>query len=450
MIRLNTMISQFTFVALFTGAILLGRSDNAVAAPDSHDSLTIDEVLKAVLARNPSLAQAEATLKATHEHACAIESSLYPSVNGVASYADIGPLSEMAFGGQKFSLYPANNYDLHIGVDYTLWDFGKRNLAVAIGKNQESMAGDRLLNSKIALSYQVIQIFYTILLRQKAVAVSDEQITSLTRHLHVVQEKMKTGSATEFDTLTIVVQRASAESQRISHLNNLLKHCTALKIHMGISDDKPLLLKGDFLVAPTALNADSLVAAAFERRPDRQLSKKQIAASQLLLQSTQRENYPILSAFATSGIKNGYVKSMPPDLNKPYFDWTIGGRLNVPIFDGFHHKHSQAEAIENDTYAQKGLTETEEWIKSEVLQAKADVEAAFAQIAISSLKVKQATRSLELAKVKFETGTITNTDLLDKQKEYIEAEYDNVQNQYLYVMALLALDKATGKMPDIK
>jgi outer membrane protein len=449
MIRSNVKTRSLALV--FVSAALSGVFSLSEAAQDAQDSLSIKEAVQLVLVRNPSLAQAEASLAATRDKTEAIKSSYYPMVNGVASYADIGPISTISLGaGPALSLYPANNYDIHVGLDYTLWDFGKRELSLNAGKNQEAIAGDRLQGAKIALSYQVMQIFNTILLLQKGVIVSDEQIATLNRLLQVVKEKTRTGSATEFDTLTTAVQRASAENQRITLTNNLSKQRIALRVLLGLPLGAPLFLKGDFPVEPVALNSDSLIADAFQNRPEHRLSLHAQAASQIQVQSAKQEYYPAITCFATGGIKNGYIRKMPPDLNEPVPNWTVGGRLTVPIFDGFRRKHDIAEAQANERAAASGLSDVEERIWTEVLQAEADVEAALAQIAVSSLKVKQAARSFELARIRFETGTITNTDLLDEQNKYVEAEYAHVQNQYQYVISLLALDRTTGRMPDPK
>ena len=435
-------------------AALLGRCAMTHAAPqDSQDSLTLKETLRLVLARNPSLAQAAASLEATCAHAQTLGSYYYPTVNGILSYADIGPIFNIALtpGSTPFQFYPANNYDGHISVDYTLLDFGKRGLSVEAGKVQEAMAGDRLQNAKISLSYLVMNIFNTIILLQKGIEVNDEQIATLDRHLQVVKEKSRTGSATEFDTLTTAVQHASAQSQRISLANSLSKQRIALQQLLGFPLGVPLFLKGDFGVGPLELSADSLIGAAFENRSDRKLAQHSIAAAQVQVQSAKLENYPVLSAFATAGIKNGYIQSFTDqNLNEPVFNWTAGGRLTFPIFDGFRQKNSFSEAKSNERAAASGLSEVEERIRTEVLQAKSDVEAALAQVDLSSLKVKQAARSFELARIRFETGAITNIDLLDEQNKYVEAEYAHIQNRYQYVLSLLGLDKATGRMPDPK
>jgi outer membrane protein TolC len=449
MIRSNVKARSFALVVV--SAALSGVFAMPDTVQNTQDSLTIKDALRLVLARNPSLAQAEASLVAARERTASLKSAYYPSVSGIASDVDMGPISEISLGaGPALSLYPANNYDIHVGLDYTLWDFGKRALSLDAGKNQEAVAGDRLHGAKIALSYQVMQIFNTILLLQKGVLVNDEQIATLNSHLQFVKVKTRTGSATEFDTLTTAVQRASAENQRITLTNNLSKELTALRILLGLPLGAPLFLKGDFPVEPVALNSDSLIADAFQNRPEHRLSLHAQVASRIQVQSAKQEYYPVITGFATAGIKNGYIQKMPPDLNEPVPNWTVGGRLTVPIFDGYRRKHAIAEAQANERAAASGLFDIEERIRTEVLQAKADVEAALAQIAVSSLKVRQAARSFELARIRFETGTITNTDVLDEQNKYVEAEYAHVQNQYQYVISLLALDRTTGRMADQK
>jgi outer membrane protein TolC len=134
-----------------------------------------------------------------------------------------------------------------------------------------------------------------------------------------------------------------------------------------------------------------------------------------------------------------------PDIEQLRFDWSAGAQFSVPIFDGQRHHYRIIEAVRNEDAAEAALAALGEQIATEVLQAKTDVESAFAKLAVSATQVRFAGESLTLARLKYEAGVITNHDVLDAENDLEQAKLGHLQNQYRYVMSLYSLDQATGK-----
>ncbi len=152
---------------------------------------------------------------------------------------------------------------------------------------------------------------------------------------------------------------------------------------------------------------------------------------------------PIVKAQAEAGFKNGIL----PDINSPTFDWTLAAQITMPLFDGFHEKRSENEASRNEQAAAAGINDAEERIKTNVIQAEADVEASYSKLDISRSQLNFAQRSLELARIKYDAGVITNVDVLDAENELSQAKLGHLQNQYRYFMSKHSLDQATGAFP---
>jgi outer membrane protein len=86
-------------------------------------------------------------------------------------------------------------------------------------------------------------------------------------------------------------------------------------------------------------------------------------------------------------------------------------------------------------------------VSSDVEQASADVQAAVSKITISELQVKQAREAVLIAQSRYETGTVTNLDLLDAQAAESTARLGNLQALYKYVMSKYELQRAVGVKP---
>ena len=92
-----------------------------------------------------------------------------------------------------------------------------------------------------------------------------------------------------------------------------------------------------------------------------------------------------------------------------------------------------------------GLADLEEWIASEVVQATTEVDAAYSKIEVSTTKVAFADKTLTLAKIQYESGVVTNNDVLDAENDFEQAKLGLLQNQYGYVVSRYLLDQVTGR-----
>jgi len=409
-----------------------------------QDSLTLSGAVAIVLKRHPSITQAREALMAAAEHTRGLQSSFLPTVSADASYVNIGPDNPLTFPNLgTFKFFPENGLDAHLSVAYTVYDFGKRAVSVETGRIAEAASSDALRSAQTMLSYKVVQIFNAILLLSQSVEVANEEITELDRHLSIVKKRLETGSATEYDAVKTETQRASAQGRRIETNNDLLKMRTALYGLLGIGYGKPLEVQGGFPTKIAALNADSLVASAMKNRMDMINAIHKKESAHILCKNAALENAPVLGIAATAGVKNGIM----PDIEKLELNWTAGARLSVPLYDGNRAASHKLETQRGEAAADATIADTRERITTEVLQAKADMDAAFARLDVSSAQVKFAQRTLILAHLKFEAGVITNNDVLDAENDFSHARLDDVQNAYRFTESLNALDLATGAPP---
>jgi outer membrane protein TolC len=415
-----------------------------------QDSLTIDKAVDIVLKRHPSITQAQEALEASRAHTQGLTSANYPSVNATVSDVYLGPEYPFNLGGLKFAMFPDNNFDAHIGATYTVYDFGKRSMTLEAGKTGEKSASDQLQSVKTQLYYQVLQLFTSIILQEKSVTVADEGIAELDRHLVDVRKKIEAGSATEFDALKTQVQLTGAQGQRIDIASDMAKKKTALGQLLGFTPAASLDLKGGFDTLPARLNVDSLISYALDNRSERALAVNARQSAKIQREIAKKENLPVLNIHASGGFKNGFPDTVAPprtDISTPRINWSAGAEVSIPLYDGKRAHFHEQEAARNEMASNAALNTIDERIKTEVLQAKEDVEASFSKLDISQAQITFAQRSLELARLKYDAGVVTNLDVLDAENDFSQAKLGHLRNQYQYTQSIYALDKAIGRMP---
>ncbi|MEJ2617676.1 MAG: TolC family protein [Ignavibacteriaceae bacterium] len=395
-------------ISIITILLILFTFIDGFSQQSVKDTITLQQAITLALTNQPLLKQAVEDVNAAEAKIKEQNSFYYPRINSNLSYTRIGPVPTIQFGGTGFTLAPNNNYDVHITASQLVYDFGKRSALVDLVKSYKLSSEDKLKLIKNNLSYQTVQVFYTILFTEKSIKVKDEQINTLKKHIELTNKKVQSGSATDFDVLTTEVRVASAENQKIDLENNLNKEKIYLKNLLGWPSDKEVNLSGNFNIDTSLFNNDSLVEEAFQKRPEMKLAKDAENSALVSKQVASLTDKPTLSVIANYGFKNGYE----PNLDVLRGNWAAGINASIPIFNGNLRDAKVEEAEAHLKSSSAKILELERKIRSQVELAAADLKASKSKIKTSELQVKQARDAVSRAEVRYRDGVITNWKLL--------------------------------------
>ena len=410
----------------------------------AQDTLTVSQVVQRVLERHPAIEQASHNVRASEARVLQSTSATYPEVSTEAGYVFLGPIAKLAFPGfGEFRLYPADNYDAHIAGRYTVYDFGKIDATADLNRSRVQSVRDIMDLTKSNLSYQTIRVFYSILYLEQSIKVQDEQIEALNQHLATTQRRVSAGTATSFDVLTTQVRVAGSQNQKIELENALQKQRAVMSQLLGLPPGAPILIRGDFEQTSAPAHGDSLLQAAIRQRMEIKLARDAEQSAQLQQKVASLGNKPTLKVNLTYGLKNGFI----PNLDVLRGNWVAGVKAEVPIFDGWRTDRQVEEAQANIEAEQAHRRDVERQVRSEVEQAVADVEASASKIAISELQVQQAREAVAIARTRYESGTVTNLDLLDAQAAESAAKLGKLQALYKLVLSKFDLQRAIGAQP---
>jgi|WetSurMetagenome_2_1015567.scaffolds.fasta_scaffold07587_4 outer membrane protein len=424
--------------------VLMLPPGECAARPPAGDSLTVEQAVRMTLADHPLVRQAGYGASAADARIAASRSPYYPDISASGLYTLLEPVPSMEIPRMgSFQFYPENNYDFHLGVRQTLYDFGRIATGVELAEAGRRTAGDYVEVVKSNLAYQTIGVFNAMLILRQTIAVLDEQITALEAHLGVSAKKIQAGTATDFDSLTTEVRIAAARNDRIDAARALENQEIAFRQLTGLPNDRPVLLKGSFAAEIRAIAPDSALAEANRRRPELVMSRDSENGAAVQARLASLGNKPSLAFNVTSGFKNGYV----PDLNDLKANVAAGVQLLVPIFNGYRTRHQTEEADANVRAARARTADVERQIAGEVAQAVAGVRSSLSKIENSNVQVRQAEAALSRAEAQYEAGVATNLDLLDVQTALAQAKLIRLRSIYEYTISSNALDRATGKRP---
>jgi len=432
----------FLILIILSPLIMPGQGTLQLPIPGTNDSLSLQQILQQVNSSYPTVLKAQEAINSADAAVALARSAYFPDISGQASYTRLGPSSKLSVPMLgSFQLYPENNYNAELDVHQTIYDFSKTSRNI---KMQES--GKTISEKSVGLVKQKLNLitaisYYTLVYLQEALKIKNVQLEDLNDHLAFITKKKETGSATQYEILTTQVRISTAENQKVdiqvaietqqATLNSLLGYpvSTALKVKQNMSSGSP------------GIDPDSLVHFALQHRYEMIIAGLNEEHAALHLKVVKVQNNPVLNAFLSGGFKNGFF----PDLNEPIANYAAGIGLRIPIFDATRRKSNIRLANVEINILKLETEQTRREISSEVYQNQALLNASLQKIQQSKLQVRQAEEALELAKVSFSNGVITNLDLLDAETVAAESEVDLLKARTDYAVSQVRLNISIGR-----
>lgn len=440
-------ITNLIFIMGF--AAFAGSGNNAFSQAQQQppafnvgDSLTLPRILGQVLASYPAVMKAEEAINAAEAGIGMAKSGYYPYVNATVGYTRLDPVSEITIPDMgSFNFIPNNNYNATVNVSANLYDFAKTSRKVDLEKSAKELSEKNVDLVRQRLTLTTAISYYSLIYLQEAIKIKETQIATLQEHLDFITLKAETGSATQYEILSTQVRLSNAENQKVDLEASRQTQLAILNSLLGISVDTPLKVSSTFMTSQPDIPPDSLIDYALGHRYELIMARMREDHARLNLRSVRVMNNPTLSLYLNGGLKNGYI----PDINKLTPNWTAGVGLNIPIFDATRRKNSILLASSQINMARTDIDQASREISAEVYQNETSLLASLKKIDQGALQVRQAEEALGLAQVSYQSGAITNLDLLDAETALAESRVNLLRARTEYAINLVRLNISVGK-----
>jgi outer membrane protein TolC len=408
----------------------------------SGDSLSLNNIISEVVQNHPLVKKALEDISTSDAKIGVAQSNTLPYVDLSSSYSRIGPISTITIPDMgSFSFVPHDNYSAMVNVNQTISDFGKTEKNIQLEKQGKELSLQTVEQVKQKLSQTVIVNYYTLVYLQEALKIKEEQLKTLNEHLSFIKKKQETGSATQYEILTTQVRISTIENQKTDIETARQVQICQLNTLLGKPESTNQQVQKNLAVVAPNPKSDALIEAAMQNRDEMKLAREKAKLANLRYSLTGSQNNPVLNAYLSGGIKNGYT----PYLYDPKANFVAGFGLKVPIFDGKRNKYNLVQA---KTAIQINDDETEiarRSIVNDVVESEANVGASLKKVEQGELQLKQATQAYALAKVKFDAGVITNLELLDGSTAVSESSLMLLKSKIDYAVSLYKLKSAIGE-----
>ena len=424
---INIVIPGLGLMAL----IVLSNPVNARA--QDPEKLTLSQAIQNAVNNAPLIKEAQDQVSIASAKADEMESAFLPHAAISLNYNRIGPtpfISIPVMANEKFYIATPNNFNENVGVQYLIYDFNKRKETLKLLRSNEVTEAEKINMIRNQLSYETAQIYFSILYLDSSVKVMDQQIMDLEDHLLVARKLVATGSAIGLDTISTRVRLTALQNAKAGIINQKKKASVVLASLMDFPKEREFELDGELEKAPNQYKLDTIIQEAYLQREELKLNDLVKQTASLHKAVIEKSNMPTLSAFGVAGLKNGY----PDNLTKMKANYVLGFTADIPVFDGFLKKSKLKTADWQIQSITDHADVLQQKISTEVQNALLDYRNSKIQLQTALEETTQAEAARDQAKGLYESGSITNTTLLDTETALARANL-----KYTYQLFQLTL-----------
>ncbi|WP_225225801.1 TolC family protein [Komarekiella delphini-convector] len=323
-------------------------------------------------------------------------------------------------------------------LTYNLYTSGRRQAAIRQAEEQARSDELAVETQSEVIRLNVSTDYYNLQQADENVRIAQSAVQNSQASLRDAEALERAGVGTRFDVLRSQVNLANAQQDLTNAISQQqvarrqLATRLSLTQSVNISAADPVQLAGLW-----NQTLEQSIVRAFQNRPElqQQLAQRNIneqqrrqALSELGPQVSLVASYNLLDQFDDSvSVTDGY---------------SVGVRASLNLFDGGASRARAAQARANIAIAETQFAEQRNQIRFQVEQAFSTQQSNLNNVQTANTALEQAREALRLARLRFQAGVGTQTDVINSENDLTRAEGNRVQAILDYNRALAQLQRA--------
>jgi outer membrane protein, heavy metal efflux system len=402
-------------------AFLEGRQSPTTSGP----ALTLDEVERIALARNPAIEVAA--------HRVAITEADVPAAGALddptAMYRGWGVPFE-----QPWNYNDAQNM---FSVRQTLPGPGKRRLRTGVAESEVAESKAELEQVRLEVQVRVQKAFDDMLLANDEMQIHAQHVGIARQAIEAARIKYTVGKVPQQDILKAQVALAQLGEHMIRFDRDADLARARLNTLLGRDPAAPLNVHGAYAVLAPLPDEQALEELALHSRPD-------LVAARVAVERSRKEQALAKKAYVPDvTVSGGYMLAQPTA--KVRNNYMVEASMNLPWLNHRKHNAEIAEAAAKATEQDAELAELRNAAFGQVQEALVQARAAqrFALLYRDTLQ-PQAEATLQSSVIAYENDKTNFLNLLDSQMTVIDIDLAWIQAVADFDTRLADLELATG------
>lgn len=409
--------------------------------PGTGSAEDLRGALVAAYRTNPTLQAARAEQRAVDEGVPIARSAQLPTLNGVATHTEFVKRSSSSFTA------PDRALDASAQLAIPLYSGGGIRNSIRAAETRVLAGQANLRGIESGLFSQVVAAYMDVILAEAVLGLNRNNVEVLNVNLRATRDRFEIGDLTRTDVAQSQARLALSEGDLRSAQASLI---AARERYLAVVGSPAAQLEPPPPLPGLPETADAATSMALDNNADLLAARQYSKAASYDVRIASAVRLPQVSVFAGLGYTNYYgtlggVAAGAGAFSQSATTAQAGVRATVPLFSGGRPaaQRRQAQARESATLEQEIAVERD--VIAQVRSAFASWQAADGIIASSQSAVDAAALSLEGVRAENSVGNRTILDILDAERELLQARTRLVtarRNAYVAGFSLLA---AMGK-----
>ncbi|MEC9489813.1 MAG: TolC family protein [Halanaerobiales bacterium] len=411
-------------------AVLIFLSTPAVMAAED---INLEEAVKILIEENRTLKNARKDIEKAEKDIELAQRSYFPTLDLQTSYTKMDEGQQTLLGTG-----PDENYSTSLSLTQPIWLGGKVSMQKEIANYSLEIARTEYEQTVEDQLFSLIQSYYGVLQAQGMVEIREEALDIVNEHLRIVKNNLEAGIAIRRDLLQSQIEQRNAEEELTAAKNDL--QIARSRLAQLLTTEKSYIPAKPEINMNLDLEKQKLFNTAVKNDPQLmilELNKKIIKLRQKLEGQYYRPSVSLNGSYDWQG---------PEFMDEKSWSMTLG--VNVPLYDGGKgNLNAEKQKIELEKVAnnRKDLLENIKIkVEESILTVKENKEA----IELERLSLENAEENLEIANKSYEAGVASNTEVIDAQSTYNQAQISLLQAEYDYEIELFKTIYKSGRLKE--
>ncbi|MEH2433327.1 MAG: TolC family protein [Nostoc sp.] len=361
------------------------------------------------------------------------QAALFPTlgINSSVTNSGIGFTSNNSFQGRT-------SFNGSAQLNYDVYTSGNRQATIQAAEEQLRVDQLNVENQSLTISLNTTTQYYNLQQADEQVRINRAAVENAQANLRDTLAREQAGVGTRFDVLQAQVNLANAQQELTNAISQQQIARRQLATLLSLSESSDISAADPVQIAGLwPQTVEQSIVQAFQNRPElqQQLAQRNIseqqrrqALSQLGPQISLAANYNLLDRFNDGvSITDGY---------------SLGLNGNLTLFDAGAARARAAQSRANIEIAESQFGSQRDLIRFDVEQYYSQLQSNLNNVQTSSVALNQAREALNLARLRFQAGVGTQTEVIAAENDLTRAEGNRVGAILDYNRALANLQRS--------
>ncbi len=429
----------------------MNHNPNPLAIPTSKEEVTVAETTPITLGQALELAKhnnndLQVTILQLEQSKFALrqaQAALFPTLGvttSIANSRDAGTTLSNDLANQQGANYTTASNTAFNGqaqLSYSLYTSGQRKASIRQQEEQVRYQELAVETKSEDIRLNVATAYYNLQQADAQVQINQEAVVNAEASLRDASNLEKAGVGTKFDVLTAQVNLANAQQNVVSAIaqQQIARRQLATLMNTSemtnISAADPVKLAGLW-----DHKLEDSIVMAYQNRPELQ---EQLAQRNIYEQQRRQALSalgPQVNFVASYSLEELFNNHLPASDG-----YSVGIQATLNLYDGGAAKAKAAQAKSNILITETQFSEQRNQIRFQVEQAYYTQKSNLDNVETANLAVVQAKEALRLARLRFQAGVGTQTDVINSENNLTTAEGNQVKAVLNYNIALTQIQR---------